>query len=585
MWCLWTAICAWGAYCRTKTTSTCLVYNAYEFSASGYAQQSKTGDHVFYKIPDRPLDLGTEESITMHTDCFQLCHQAFKSYNYRRDSQYNGGHRRDFRRLWLAATWRYPWKGMAPLKLPSYSALADPSPSIISKLCGFKREFLPEIATLIQSYSRSSILWRFDATLQLAEELNFATADEEEAITCALSEVLCWSRNGSPDGSPKLVQDELVDPFVCLIIDSRGIKSINRLSEHSATLAAQISIHPNLLIIEPVETVKSIDVEFRLGRSRLHLPMASSINVWSAPISMPNFLDIKNHGHAAASSMSLFSRFVATSLDPRHCTGISFFITGITGSKIVGIYGHGHRDLRHSETFEYMGSFHGCRLIWIYIPLAPNDKIKAIGVRRSAPLREPHSITLQMASGQYMIGIPPSKAPVYETLYTAAEEQHATLIHSSPCNSGASVIKADTNYEMIACGIQSDVPPLPAACSSSASLENVLSISIFTDKLTKLCKGIMIEYNNGLKRALGQCRLGMDSVHRYQNPSSISYASTYQPTCGKHKLSCKGVHVVFDSQNQLNVQDRELIWEHYEMRGQLYFWFTTHEVYLKVSQD
>lgn len=153
---------------------------------------------------------------------------------------------------------------MAPLKLPSYSALADPSPSIISKLCGFKREFLPEIATLIQSYSRSSILWRFDATLQLAEELNFATADEEEAITCALSEVLCWSRNGSPDGSPKLVQDELVDPFVCLIIDSRGIKSINRLSEHSATLAAQISIHPNLLIIEPVETVKSIDVEFRV---------------------------------------------------------------------------------------------------------------------------------------------------------------------------------------------------------------------------------------------------------------------------------------------------------------------------------
>lgn len=148
---------------------------------------------------------------------------------------------------------------MVPLKLPSYSALTDPSPSIISKLCGFKKEFLPEIATLIQSYSQSSILWRFDAVLQLAEELNFAKADES-AITRSLSEVLSWSRGSSP----KLVQNELIDldPFVCLIMDSRGIKSINRISELSATTAARTSIHPNVLIIEPAETMKSTEIEF-----------------------------------------------------------------------------------------------------------------------------------------------------------------------------------------------------------------------------------------------------------------------------------------------------------------------------------
>lgn len=190
-----------------------------------------------------------------------------------------------------------------------------------------------------------------------------------------------------------------------------------------------------------------------------------------------------------------------------------------------------------------------------------------------------------MTSGQYTIGIPPTKAPVYETLYTVAEHQHATLLHNSPCNSGLPVIRVDTDYEIIPCGVQSDVPPLPAACSSSASLENILHIQVFTDTSTKLCKGIMIEYNNGLKRALGQCRLGMDSVQSYKKPSNLSYASTYQPACGKHKISCKGVHVTFNSQNQLPLQDGELIWEHYEMRGQLYFWFTTHEVYLQVAQD
>lgn len=243
------------------SNTACLVYDACKFSSTGYAQQSKRGDQAFYKIPDHPFHCGAEESITMHTDCFQLCSQAFKSY--RHDSDCNGDYKENFRRLWLTATWRYASKTMAPLKLPSYSALMDPSPSLISKLCGFKREFLPEIASIIQSYSQSSILWRFDAVLQLAEELNFAKTNEEEkeeAATCSLSQVLCWSRGSSP----KFVQDEFVDPFVCLIIDSRGIKSINRISALSASTAAYVSVYPNVLIIEPVETITSTEIEFKV---------------------------------------------------------------------------------------------------------------------------------------------------------------------------------------------------------------------------------------------------------------------------------------------------------------------------------
>jgi hypothetical protein len=189
-----------------------------------------------------------------------------------------------------------------------------------------------------------------------------------------------------------------------------------------------------------------------------------------------------------------------------------------------------------------------------------------------------------MTSGQYTVGIPPTKAPVYETSYLT-EERHATLIHSSPCNSGISVIKADTNCHFIDCGVPSDGPPVSAACSSSASLENVLNIHVFTDESTRLCKGILIEYNNGFKRSLGQCRLGMDSIKSYKTPSCLSHASTYQPACERHLVACKGVHVIFDHQNQQYLEDEELIWEHHEMKGQLYFWFTMHEVYLKVSQD
>lgn len=236
------------------------MYNACKFTAKGYAQQSDRVDITFYKIPDSPMVIGPDESITTHTDCFKLCHQAFT--RNKRDSQYSGNPKEDLRRLWLAATWRYAWNRMTPLKLPSHGALADPSPGLISKLCGFKKDFLSEIALAVQSFSQSSILWRLDATLQLAEELSFAKADE--TVTTSLSNVVCWSR----DNPPVFVQDEeLVDPFVCLIVDSRGIKSITRLSELSAALATQTSIYPNVLIIEPVETIKSVDIEFRVCTS------------------------------------------------------------------------------------------------------------------------------------------------------------------------------------------------------------------------------------------------------------------------------------------------------------------------------
>lgn len=231
------------------SNTICLAYDAGEFSVSGYAHHLVNSDHIFCTIPDCFLCLGAEESITMHTDCFQLCCQAFN----------NAERKENFRRLWLAATWRYAWRGMAPLKLPSYNALTDPFPSAISRICGFTKEFPLEISTLIQKFSQSSILWRFNSTLRLVEELNFAKADEEP-ITCLLSEVLCWSRGSSP----KLSQNTPSSSFVCIIIDSRGIKSISRISEDSANNVAQISIHPNVLILEPVETLNSIRVEFKV---------------------------------------------------------------------------------------------------------------------------------------------------------------------------------------------------------------------------------------------------------------------------------------------------------------------------------
>ncbi|KAL6698071.1 hypothetical protein J3F84DRAFT_366414 [Trichoderma pleuroticola] len=555
--------------------TTCQVYDARKFSRNGYAEQSTKDNTIFCKKPGCSLCLGAEESATMHIDCFDLCCQMLKNYRHQHDLG-NDGSRESFGRLWLAATWRYAWRTMAPLKLLG-SGFTNPPPNMIRKLCGFRKAFPPEIARMIQSHSPSSLVWRLCSTLEFMEELD--SAKMHEAVTCSLSKVLCWSRGNLP----KFVENEqTVGPYVRLITDYRGINSIERISESSANNTTfHVSSHRHVFITELAETMKTIEVEFQLGMSRLHIPMPSNISIWSAPVHIPDFLHLQSTERDAPLSMSSSSRFVATNLDPRHCTGISFFMRG---SNIISIHGHSNKGLPSSEIFNYLDLFHTSALIWVYIPLTAADKINAIGVRSAALNYAPHSITLQMKSGQSIIGISPSNTPIFEASYKTAE-QHPTLIHNTPQKGPISSIRVNTTPEIIYHGTLADEQPIPGACFSSASLDNVSNVCVFNDALTKLCKGIMIEYNNGLKRALGQCRLGLDLVQRYSRPLNLSYAiTTYKPLREYYGELPKSVHVTFDPQDDL-YHDNELKWEHHKMRGQLCFWFTACEVILQVSQD
>lgn len=188
-----------------------------------------------------------------------------------------------------------------------------------------------------------------------------------------------------------------------------------------------------------------------------------------------------------------------------------------------------------------------------------------------------------MKSGQSIIGTLPSNGQKFrlnKRLYTM-EDDHPLLIHNILSGDPISYIGLNTKPKMITRGfITPKKSPLAFGCFSSASLENVQNIFVFTDDLTKLCKGIMIEYSNSLKRALGQCRLGLDSVQKYNRPLKFSYGTT-KSIWKRHK----SVYVSFDLENDLHLRDKKLSWKHYEMRGQLSFWFTAHDVALRVSQD
>ncbi|KAK4080346.1 hypothetical protein Trihar35433_1451 [Trichoderma harzianum] len=213
-------------------------------------------ENVFCKKVDCCQCQIVEESISVHTDCFEL----FEKHCAIGDGENSPEQKNEkYRRLWLAGTRRYAWRKMAPLKFPSSTTLAFPQPEIISKLCGFQKIFLPEVVRLIQSYSKLHVIWRYCSAIQLAQELGSAKA--EAAVIYDVPKILSWSR-GSP---PKVVQDKsLAGSFIRFTIDHRGIKSIDRFSDVPASTAGEIRASSCVFAVEPIEKLSDDKLKFEV---------------------------------------------------------------------------------------------------------------------------------------------------------------------------------------------------------------------------------------------------------------------------------------------------------------------------------
>lgn len=169
-----------------------------------------------------------------------------------------------------------------------------------------------------------------------------------------------------------------------------------------------------------------------------------------------------------------------------------------------------------------------------------------------------------------------------------AEEQHPVLIHEIPHD--GYILNFGSNTEP-RCVNEPEMPlgsPGPDGIFASASLQDIRNVRVFStifDDGERVFKGLLIEYENGTRRAVGQCRLGVDDFEEYHRPLSFSYANVhYWPGCscrGRHR----GAHIVFHSESQPGLLEGNLPWEHYPMIGTLTAWFSSHDMRLKVIQE
>lgn len=109
--------------------------------------------------------------------------------------------------------------------------------------------------------------------------------------------------------------------------------------------------------------------------------------------------------------------------------------------------------------------------------------------------------------------------------------------------------------------------------------------------MEKPCKGILFEYENGSKRALGQCRLGLDEVRSWYKPLSLHYAvSEVQWTVDQHHPldpfeTSIGALVIFDSESKHMSEDGTLERNYYELKGRLIVWFALNAADLQLVDD
>lgn len=66
--------------------------------------------------------------------------------------------------------------------------------------------------------------------------------------------------------------------------------------------------------------------------------------------------------------------------------------------------------------------------------------------------------------------------------------------------------------------------PLRYEIYSTARLDMVRLAEVYNDPQTNCCRGIMFYYDCGTRRAVGECRIGVDEVRGCANPTHFMYA-------------------------------------------------------------
>lgn len=134
-----------------------------------------------------------------------------------------------------------------------------------------------------------------------------------------------------------------------------------------------------------------------------------------------------------------------------------------------------------------------------------------------------------------------------------------------------------------------DDPPFSHAYFSIAPLRHVEHIKVFNHKDSGYCVGILLRYNNGAERCVGQCRLGVDNVESIERINRLCLRTiefdfdTNDPD--EFDAVPRNQATLVSATCNADHHHSEPGWTCMPMRGELEFWFSCEETKLCVRVD
>jgi hypothetical protein len=499
------------------------------------------------------------ETATLHVDCYNL-------YN----STVQGSDK--LARLFNTASWMYPWKDAPALHLePSKVVDNCRALRVAAHACGMPGLLgLPlELADLVSEFAADSAAFRLASVLDI---IDYTTADESKSMwKVSIQDIASWERGTEP----VLKQGATDKPFIHLVIDSRGLREISRLSEIPAPSEARYD--DLAFVLEHELCFRDVTVDFDMNLGHLNMPddMPHQFKLWDRPYPPPLEESLIYHTAVASQSMAL------RTIDLDACSGLTFFMTS---KDTYAIHAHTSAQPTARETFDKLSPRHQEISSWVYVPFSPYDQVQGFGVRRSITdgghlLNNPAYLFRTELAGDFSVGSDEKRTsrhtftltgPGTKLVHNIAEGNPLAIIGAFPQNREHTVPIDGSQLHPIA------TPRVGRGCFSTAHLDGAAYLTVFEDPVTRYCKGIIIDYENGGARAIGQCRIGDDPFVVYENPSKLCLAPA-----GDRRQSMRWgfgeVFVVGVGSKPVTVpmvdNGRRLNWCQYDLRGEMQFWF------------
>lgn len=396
---------------------------------------------------------------------------------------------------------------------------------------------------MIRDYSETATFWRYIYALNLSRELvRWPTnASPSSSINLvSLCDVSAWVRGGEPT----LLHSPDHQPIIRLTLDCRGIKQVERLATRPSYEPGR-SDNMSFIVKEESELTR-ITARFKYGVLRLRdtgyeHPRSNSqlkLHIWDIS-NPPDLQDCHFHGPTDKGE-----RF--WTIDLQTATGLTFFFLR---KKVYGIHAHTARKPYANSTFDRLSKTHQPKVTWVYLPIPRGEEIVALG-RRLKP--EPIRGTFSSQIGCFLfrtklagdVAVGPCHSGEYRDHILSSSAPRLLIYNSHPLTAQATLFGAypgdqEINSEFSPPWPSGSISEVPGTAFSSAPLRDVTRIQVFFDEQNRICRAILLDYQNGAQRAVGNCRLGVDPVKTYPSPRRVCF---YHPS----GLSMNGhLHPVF----------------------------------------